>query len=135
MRAGALAAPMEIVEKRVVDPSLGHDSIRGASQALLYGSILVAGFMLVYYMFAGLVAKVDSPRASRHYASMDFDGEDLVILSRSGDEQGHTQRAVVGEVAVGRFSVLAERFAVIGDVEHGRVEAALYTLKVMNGLR
>jgi hypothetical protein len=40
---------------------------------------------LVDWCFAGLVAKADSPRESRHYASMDFDGDDLVILSRSGD--------------------------------------------------
>lgn len=42
---------------------------------------------LVDWCFAGLVAKVDSPKASRHYASMDIDGDDLVILSRSGDER------------------------------------------------
>ena len=40
---------------------------------------------LVDWCFAGLVAKTDSPRESRHYASMDIDGDDLVILSRSGD--------------------------------------------------
>jgi hypothetical protein len=40
---------------------------------------------LVDWCFAGLVAKTDSPREARHYASMDIDGEDLVILSRSGD--------------------------------------------------
>lgn len=42
---------------------------------------------LVDWCFAGLVAKVDSPKASRHYASMDIDGDDLVILARSGDER------------------------------------------------
>jgi hypothetical protein len=42
---------------------------------------------LVDWCFAGLVASVDSPKASRHYASMDLDGDDLVILSRSGDER------------------------------------------------
>ncbi|MES2696072.1 MAG: sialidase family protein [Verrucomicrobiota bacterium] len=40
---------------------------------------------LVDWCFAGLVAKADSPKESRHYASMDIDGDDLVILSRSGD--------------------------------------------------
>lgn len=40
---------------------------------------------LVDWCFAGLVAKTDSPREARHYASMDIDGDDLVILSRSGD--------------------------------------------------
>ena len=40
---------------------------------------------LVDWCFAGLVAKTDSPKEARHYASMDIDGDDLVILSRSGD--------------------------------------------------
>ncbi len=42
---------------------------------------------MVDWCFAGLVAKVDGPKESRHYAAMDFDGDDLVILSRSGDER------------------------------------------------
>ena len=40
---------------------------------------------LVDWCFAGLVATGDSPGQARHYASMDIDGDDLVILSRSGD--------------------------------------------------
>ena len=40
---------------------------------------------LVDWCFAGLVAKAGSPRESRHYASMEIDGDDLVVLSRSGD--------------------------------------------------
>lgn len=40
---------------------------------------------LVDWCFAGLVAKTESPKEARSYASMDIDGEDLVILSRSGD--------------------------------------------------
>ena len=40
---------------------------------------------LVDWCFAGLVAKTDSPKEARHYASMAIDGDDLVILSRSGD--------------------------------------------------
>lgn len=42
---------------------------------------------MVDWCFAGLVAIGDSPKQSRHYASMDFDGNDLVILSRSGDDR------------------------------------------------
>ena len=42
---------------------------------------------LVDWCFAGLVAVADSPLGSRHYASMDIDGDDLVILARSGDER------------------------------------------------
>jgi hypothetical protein len=40
---------------------------------------------LIDWCFAGLVAKTDSPKEARHYAAMDIDGDDLVILSRSGD--------------------------------------------------
>lgn len=42
---------------------------------------------LVDWCFAGLVAMTDSPKEARHYASMDIDGDDLVILSRSGDSR------------------------------------------------
>ena len=42
---------------------------------------------LVDWCFAGLVARTDSPKEARHYASMDIDGDDLVILSRSGDSR------------------------------------------------
>ena len=42
---------------------------------------------MVDWVFAGLVSKGDSPKQSRHYASMDIDGDDLVIASRSGDAQ------------------------------------------------
>ncbi|MBP6864646.1 MAG: exo-alpha-sialidase [Candidatus Didemnitutus sp.] len=45
---------------------------------------------LVDWCFAGLVAVVEGNRESRHYASMDIDGEDLVILSRSGDVRAKT---------------------------------------------
>ena len=41
---------------------------------------------MVDWCFAGLVAKSGHSRQARHYASMDIDGDDLVILSRSGDE-------------------------------------------------
>jgi SecD/SecF fusion protein len=51
-----LEAPVHIVEERRVDPSLGKDSIRSGLMASIIGVIAVAIFMLVYYMFAGLVA-------------------------------------------------------------------------------
>lgn len=40
---------------------------------------------MVDWVFAGLICKGDSPKQSRHYASMDIDGDDLVVASRSGD--------------------------------------------------
>ncbi len=44
---------------------------------------------MVDWCFAGVVAIGESAKASRHYAAMDFDEDDLVILSRSGDEDAH----------------------------------------------
>jgi SecD/SecF fusion protein len=53
-----LEAPVHIAEERSVDPSLGRDSIRSGIKASIIGTIFVSAFMLVYYMFAGLVANV-----------------------------------------------------------------------------
>ncbi len=53
-----LELPVKIIEERGVDPSLGKDSIRSGIKAAIIGTILVAGFMLVYYMLAGLIANV-----------------------------------------------------------------------------
>jgi SecD/SecF fusion protein len=51
-----LEAPVKIIEERGVDPSLGKDSIQSGIKAAIIGVIAVAAFMLVYYMWAGLVA-------------------------------------------------------------------------------
>lgn len=56
LRAGALPAPVNILEERTVGPSLGNDSIRQGILATLIGGILVILFMIVYYRFAGSVA-------------------------------------------------------------------------------
>ncbi len=53
-----LRAPLSLVYQNDVDPTLGKDSIRSGIQAAIYGVIAVAGFMLVYYLFAGAVANV-----------------------------------------------------------------------------
>ena len=53
MRAGALAAPMEIIEKRTVGPSLGADNIARGFHSTQIGFIAVAIFMIVYYMMFG----------------------------------------------------------------------------------
>ena len=45
---------------------------------------------MVDWCFAGLVAKGNSEKQSRHYACMAIDGEDLVLVSRSGDENTHS---------------------------------------------
>src|SRR3989441_3870786 len=53
-----LEAPVTIIEERSVDPSLGKDSIRSGIKAAIIGTVAVSAFMLVYYMFAGLVANI-----------------------------------------------------------------------------
>jgi len=56
LRAGALPAPVNILEERTVGPSLGSDSIRQGIIATLIGSLLVILFMIVYYRLSGLIA-------------------------------------------------------------------------------
>ncbi len=56
LRAGALPAPVNIIEERIVGPSLGADSIAQGTQAVIFGLALVLVFMLVYYKLAGTVA-------------------------------------------------------------------------------
>jgi len=56
LRAGALAAPVDIVEERTVGPSLGADNIRQGFQAAALGLTLVAAFMAFYYRVFGLFA-------------------------------------------------------------------------------
>jgi preprotein translocase subunit SecD len=56
LRAGALPAPVNILEERTVGPSLGSDSIKQGIWATFIGSLLVVLFMIVYYRISGLVA-------------------------------------------------------------------------------
>ncbi|HOG13414.1 MAG TPA: protein translocase subunit SecD [Smithellaceae bacterium] len=56
LRAGALPAPVNILEERTVGPSLGSDSIRQGIMATLIGFVLVVIFMFIYYRLSGLVA-------------------------------------------------------------------------------
>ena len=58
LRAGALPAPVTIVEERTVDPSLGKDSIESGMRACIYGAIGVVVFMGGYYLLAGMVADI-----------------------------------------------------------------------------
>lgn len=56
LKAGALPAPVEIIEERTVGPSLGQDSISKGFNSALLGFILVTIFMIFYYQKAGTVA-------------------------------------------------------------------------------
>jgi len=56
LRAGALPAPVNIIEERIVGPSLGADSIRQGTLSVLFGLGLVLIFMLIYYKTSGTIA-------------------------------------------------------------------------------
>jgi len=58
LKAGALKAPVQIVEERIVGPSLGEDSIQKGIQSLLLAALLVLLFMFAYYSVAGLYANI-----------------------------------------------------------------------------
>src|ERR1041385_8055737 len=58
LRAGALPAPVRIIEERSVGPSLGSDSIQEGFTAGWIGTLLVVVFMAVYYHLSGLIAIV-----------------------------------------------------------------------------
>tara|TARA_R110002096_G_scaffold61468_5_gene152755 strand:- start:2945 stop:4801 length:1857 start_codon:yes stop_codon:yes gene_type:complete len=58
LRAGALAAPIDIVEERTVGPSLGQDNIDRGFNSVLIGFVLVLIFMAVYYKTFGLFADI-----------------------------------------------------------------------------
>lgn len=58
LRSGALPAPVKMLEKRSIGPSLGADSIKSSMIALISGFILVVGFMAIYYGYAGIIANL-----------------------------------------------------------------------------
>ena len=58
LRAGSLAAPMEIVEERLIGPSLGEANIEAGFRSTLYGFIIIAVFMALYYQVFGLVSGI-----------------------------------------------------------------------------
>jgi len=58
LRAGALAAPMEIIEERTVGPSLGADNVAQGFKSVMIGFVLVLIFMAIYYKVFGLVANL-----------------------------------------------------------------------------
>ncbi|MGN6139083.1 MAG: protein translocase subunit SecD [Ralstonia sp.] len=53
LRAGSLAAPMEIIEERTIGPSLGADNIKKGFDSALYGFLAISVFMVLYYMLFG----------------------------------------------------------------------------------
>ncbi|MFH1336349.1 MAG: protein translocase subunit SecD [Candidatus Zixiibacteriota bacterium] len=58
LRAGALPAPVKIIENRIIGPSLGQDSIRKGTTAAIIGFTLIIIFMIFYYRLSGAIADV-----------------------------------------------------------------------------
>ncbi|WP_087689232.1 MULTISPECIES: protein translocase subunit SecD [unclassified Pandoraea] len=58
LRAGSLAAPMEIIEERTIGPSLGADNVQKGVDSVLYGLIAIALFMMMYYMLFGVFSVI-----------------------------------------------------------------------------
>ncbi|MDP3707593.1 MAG: protein translocase subunit SecD [Polaromonas sp.] len=54
LRAGSLAAPMEIIEERTIGPTLGADNIAKGFQSVAWGFVVIVAFMASYYMLFGL---------------------------------------------------------------------------------
>jgi preprotein translocase subunit SecD len=58
LRAGSLAAPMQIIEERTVGPSLGAENIAKGFNSVLWGFVAIAVFMIIYYTLFGLVSAI-----------------------------------------------------------------------------
>jgi preprotein translocase subunit SecD len=58
LRAGSLAAPMEIIEERTIGPSLGAENISMGFNSVIYGFVAIAIFMVAYYMLFGVFSVI-----------------------------------------------------------------------------
>ena len=58
LRAGSLAAPMEIIEERTIGPSLGAENIAKGFDSVTWGFVAVAAFMCFYYMLFGVISSI-----------------------------------------------------------------------------
>ena len=58
LKAGALPAPVKVIEKKIIGPTLGEDSIKSGLSASLYGLIAILLFMAIYYKAAGVISDI-----------------------------------------------------------------------------
>jgi preprotein translocase subunit SecD len=58
LRAGSLAAPMDIIEERTIGPSLGADNIKKGFHSVVWGFAAIAVFMIAYYMLFGVISMI-----------------------------------------------------------------------------
>ena len=61
LRAGSLAAPMEIIEERLIGPSLGADNIAQGFNSTLWGFVAIVIFIIAYYFIFGMVSALSFP--------------------------------------------------------------------------
>jgi preprotein translocase subunit SecD len=95
LRAGALAAPMEIIEERTIGPSLGADNISKGFNSTMYGFIAIAAFMLSYYLLFGLFSTTGAggqPAAADRPALAAAGHADAARHRRHGAHAGHGDR-------------------------------------------
>ena len=65
LRAGSLAAPMEIIEERTIGPSLGADNMQKGFDSVAYGFAAIAAFMVLYYMLFGVFSVLADRKSTR----------------------------------------------------------------------
>ncbi len=94
MRAGALAAPMDIVEERTVGPSLGKENIEKGFNSVVYGFVALAVFMCAYYMLMG--ARLDD-RARHQRAVADRTPVDAAGDAHAAGHRGDRAHARHGD--------------------------------------
>ncbi len=98
LRAGALPAPVDIIEERVVGPSLGADSVRQGTQSVLIGLVIVLLFVLVLAVLASLQATLTLPGIAGLILTvgMSIDAN-VIIFERIREElrKGKTPKAAV----------------------------------------
>jgi preprotein translocase subunit SecD len=58
LRAGSLAAPMEIIQERTIGPSLGADNIKKGFDSVMYGFLAIMAFMCLYYVLFGVISSI-----------------------------------------------------------------------------
>jgi len=58
LRAGALAAPMEIIEERTIGPSLGAENIEKGFNSVTWGFVVIMAFMSIYYLIFGMFSSI-----------------------------------------------------------------------------
>ena len=58
LRAGSLAAPMEIIQERTIGPSLGADNIKKGFHSVMYGFAAIMVFMCIYYALFGVFSSI-----------------------------------------------------------------------------